>query len=200
MLHLDTADSRLFIFLFVVLALFLFQSFPTVIFRSFDCHSFAMRAFSSLLALGIALPALVAGELSGTVGPTTSHAAKAKVKTCKITDYGGVADGKTDIGTALNDAFTACKSGGVVVIPEGDYAMSTWVKLANGKDWALQLDGTITRTGTDGGNMIMIEHASNFEMFSSTGKGAIQGNGYEFHAKGSTSGPRLLRKSLCLSC
>lgn len=30
-------------------------------------------------------------------------------------------------------------------------------------------------------------------MFSSTGKGAIQGNGYEFHKQGSISGPRILR-------
>jgi rhamnogalacturonan hydrolase len=30
-------------------------------------------------------------------------------------------------------------------------------------------------------------------MFSSTGKGAIQGNGYQIHKTGSTSGPRLLR-------
>lgn len=30
-------------------------------------------------------------------------------------------------------------------------------------------------------------------MFSSTGKGAMQGHGYEFHAEGSISGPRLLR-------
>lgn len=118
-----------------------------------------MHSFSSLLTLAVALPALVAAELSGTVGPTTSHATKAAVKTCDITKYGAVADGKTDISTALNSAFNACKSGGVVVVPTGNYAMSQWVKLANGNNWALQLDGIITRTGTDGGNMIMIEHS-----------------------------------------
>ncbi|KAG9524556.1 Rhamnogalacturonase A, partial [Aureobasidium melanogenum] len=152
-----------------------------------------MHSFSSLLTLAIALPALVAAELSGKVGPTTSHATKAAVKTCDITKYGAVADGKTDISTALNSAFNACKTGGVVIIPAGNYAMSQWVKLASGNNWALQLDGIITRTGTDGGNMIMIEHSDNFEMFSSTGKGAIQGNGYEFHKQGSISGPRILR-------
>lgn len=118
-----------------------------------------MHSFSSLLTLAVALPALVAAELSGKVGPTTSHATKAGVKTCDITKYGAVADGKTDISTALNSAFNACKSGGVVVIPTGNYAMSQWVKLANGNNWALQLDGIITRTGTGGGNMIMIEHS-----------------------------------------
>lgn len=119
-----------------------------------------MCTFSSLLTLAVALPALVVAELSGTVGPTTSHATKAAKKVCDITDYGAVADGKTDISTALNSAFDACKTGGVVVIPTGDFAMSTWVKLANGNDWALQLDGTITRTGTDSGNMIMLEHST----------------------------------------
>jgi rhamnogalacturonan hydrolase len=119
-----------------------------------------MYPFSSLLTFAIALPALVAGELSGKVGPTTSHATKFAKKTCDITKYGAVADGKTDISTALNSAFTACKAGGVVVIPTGNYAMSKWVKLANGNNWALQLDGIITRTGTDAGNMIMIEHSN----------------------------------------
>ncbi|KAK4539712.1 hypothetical protein LTR36_010423 [Oleoguttula mirabilis] len=114
-------------------------------------------------------------------------------KTCDITSYGATADGKTDISTALNEAFTACKSGGVVVIPSGDYALSTWVTLSGGTAWALQLDGIIYRTGTAGGNMIMIEHGSDFELFSSTGKGAIQGYGYTFHVEGSTAGPRLLR-------
>jgi rhamnogalacturonan hydrolase len=123
-------------------------------------HLFTMRSFSSLLTLAIALPALVAGELSGKVGPTTSHATKAAKKTCDITKYGAIADGKTDISTALNSAFTACKTGGVVVIPTGNYAMSKWVKLAGGNGWALQLNGIITRTGTDGGNMIMIEHSN----------------------------------------
>ena len=39
----------------------------------------------------------------------------------------------------------------------------------------------------------MISNADDFEMFSNTGKGAIQGNGYEIHAKGSRNGARLLR-------
>jgi rhamnogalacturonan hydrolase len=122
--------------------------------------SSSMFSVSSLLTLAVALPVLVVGELSGKVGPTTSHATKATKRTCDITKYGAVADGKTDISTALNSAFTACKTGGVVVIPVGNYAMSKWVKLAGGNNWGLQLDGLITRTGTDGGNMIMIEHSN----------------------------------------
>lgn len=41
--------------------------------------------------------------------------------------------------------------------------------------------------------MIMIEHSDDFEFFSSTSAGAIQGLGYEFHKDDNTSGPRLLR-------
>lgn len=98
-----------------------------------------------------ALAPLVVGQLSGSVGPLTSHAAKAAVKTCSVLDYGGVADGTTDIGPAISSAFTACKAGGVVQIPAGNYAMATWVTLSGGNAWALQLDGIISRTGTAGG-------------------------------------------------
>ncbi|TKA64390.1 putative rhamnogalacturonase B [Friedmanniomyces simplex] len=149
-----------------------------------------------LLLASAAFPALVAAQsadITGSVGPLTSVATKKAVKTCDITNYGAKADGETDISSAVTAAFTACKSGGVVVIPSGDYALGTWVTLSGGNAWALQLDGTIYRTGTAGGNMIMIEHSTDFELFSSTGKGAVQGYGYEFHKKGDTSGPRLLR-------
>lgn len=60
----------------------------------------------------LALPALVSAQLSGTVGPTTSTAAKAAVKICNILDYGGVASATTDNGAALLAAWTACISGG----------------------------------------------------------------------------------------
>ncbi|KAK3068080.1 hypothetical protein LTR53_014627 [Teratosphaeriaceae sp. CCFEE 6253] len=155
-----------------------------------------MRSPLLLLLASAVLPALVAAQsadITGTVGPLTSVAAKKAVKTCDITAYGATADGKTDISTALTAAFTACKSGGVVVIPAGDFALGAWVSLSGGKAWALQLDGIIYRTGTAGGNMIMIQHTSDFELFSSTSKGAMQGYGYEFHKDGNTKGPRLLR-------
>lgn len=41
--------------------------------------------------------------------------------------------------------------------------------------------------------MFMIEHSSDFELFSSTSRGAVQGSGYEFHSQGSLDGPRILR-------
>ncbi|KAJ4342790.1 hypothetical protein N0V95_006884 [Ascochyta clinopodiicola] len=71
--------------------------------------------------------------------------------------------------------------------------MATWSSLNHGKGVALQLDGIINRTGTAGGTMVVIENSSDIEFFSSTGKGAMQGNGYIFHQSGSLSGPRLVR-------
>ena len=147
---------------------------------------FILSLVSSFVAVSLA-------QLTASVGPLTSIASKAAVKTCSVLDYGAKADKSTDLGPPLVAAFQACKSGGLVVVPSGDYAISTWATLNGGSAWALQLDGTIYRTGTAGGNMIFIEHTSDFELFSSTGKGAFQGNGYIFHQSGSLSGPRILR-------
>lgn len=151
-----------------------------------------MLAFLASLIVPAGLVIAQSADLQGTVGSLTSVADKKATKTCDITDYGATADGKTDISTALTDAYDACKTGGVIVIPEGDYALETWVTLTGGSAWALQLDGTIYRTGTDEGNMIFIEHTSDFELFSSTGAGTMQGYGYKLHSDGA-SGPRLLR-------
>ena len=164
------------------------------------CHSFHFLLSTMLstftYALFLAISTLVVAQsanVEGIVGPLTSIKTKRATKTCRITDYGAKADGKSDISTALNDAFNACKAGGIVIVPSGSYALQNWVTFSGGNGWAFQLDGVITRTGTAGGNMIFIEHGSDFEMFSRSGKGAIQGNGYEFHIDGSLSGPRLLR-------
>lgn len=129
---------------------------------------------SILLSAIALLPATIA-QLSGSVGPTTKTSAKRAIKTCDVTNYGAKADKKTDIGPPLASAWAACQNGGIVVIPKGDYAMNTWVTLKNGKGVGIQLDGVIYRTGTAGGNMIMIRDTNDFEFFSSTGKGAIQG-------------------------
>ncbi|KAF7950235.1 hypothetical protein EAE96_007526 [Botrytis aclada] len=148
--------------------------------------------FSTLSALAaIVLPALVSAQLTGSVGPLTSRASKA-TKICNVLDYGGKASKTSDIGPALTSAFAACKTGGTVYVPPGDYGMTTWVTLSGGSAWALKLDGIIYRVNGDDGNMIMIKHTTDFEMYSSTSAGAIQGNGYEYH-KSSTYGPRLLR-------
>lgn len=126
------------------------------------------------------------------IGPLTTSDSKWATKVCDITDYGAVADGATDAGPAILAAFNACSSGGVVNIPLGTFALATWVTLSGGKAWAINLEGIIVRTGTAGGNMIYIEHSTDFEIYSSRGKGAIQGYGYQFHSQG-TYGPRILR-------
>ncbi|PSK36693.1 hypothetical protein B9Z65_1876 [Elsinoe australis] len=152
-----------------------------------------MRCFSSLLAAATLLSSLVEAQLAGSVGPTTTTAAKRAKKVCSVLDNGGKADGKTDVGPAITKAFNACKTGGIVLIPAGNYALNSWVSLSGGAGWALQLDGVINRTGTAKGNMIFVQHTSDFEFFSSTGKGAVQGNGYVFHKTGDISGARILR-------
>ncbi|CAG7986486.1 unnamed protein product [Penicillium salamii] len=148
--------------------------------------------FSSAIAIGLA-PLFASAYLSGSVGPTTSIATKNNNKICNVLDYGAKADKKTDVGAAITSAWADCKDGGVVYIPSGDYAFESWVRLTGGSSCAIQLDGILYRTGTEGGNMIMIEHTKDFELFSSTSKGAVQGYGYEYHKEGSSSGARILR-------
>jgi rhamnogalacturonan hydrolase len=112
---------------------------------------------------------------------------------CNINSYGAKPGKGGDIGPALMAAFNACKTGGTIVIPPGDWGISTWANFNGGGHYAIQWDGTIHRNGGGGGNMIMVQHADDVEIFSSTGHGAFQGNGYEYHAKGSIQGPRILR-------
>ncbi|KAF4439128.1 murein transglycosylase [Fusarium acutatum] len=150
-------------------------------------HSF----FSALIAVGSALQA--AAQLNGKVGPLTTASAKAAIKTCNIVDYGAKANAKTDNGPAIQKAWNDCRTGGgEVYVPEGDYGMGTWVTLTSSKPMSFRLDGIIYRIGTDGGNMFMFKHLEDFELYSSTSKGAIQGYGYEFHKK-DEYGPRILR-------
>ncbi|KAH6680504.1 pectin lyase fold/virulence factor [Halenospora varia] len=149
--------------------------------------------FSTLSILaGALLSGFATAQLSGTVGPTTTTAHKAATKVCNILNYGGVASKTTDNGPAIASAWAACKSGGQVYIPAGDYGLATWVTLTGGTAVSINLDGILYRTGTGSGNMIFVEHTTDFEMYSSTSKGAVQGYGYTFHKEG-TYGPRILR-------
>lgn len=61
----------------------------------------------------LALAGSALAQLSGTVGPTTTTAAKTAKMVCNVLDYGAVADKSTDLGAALVKAWTACASGGV---------------------------------------------------------------------------------------
>ena len=144
---------------------------------------FANMLYSSFSILFLAIAAGVDAQLSGRVGPLTTAAKKASTKTCNVLNYGAKADGATDLGPALSSAWNDCKTGGLVYIPPGTYAMATWVSLNSGSASAIQLDGTIVRTGTAGGNMISINHCSDFEFFSGNSKGAMQGYGYQYISK-----------------
>ncbi|KAI1493195.1 rhamnogalacturonase a precursor [Biscogniauxia mediterranea] len=153
----------------------------------------ALAASTAMLLL-LSQPAL--GQLSGTVGPTTSSAAKAAVKVCNIMDYGGTASATADNGAAITAAWNDCKAGGQVYIPAGDYGLATWLELKNGRGVSINLEGVIYRTGTAGGNMILVRDSSDFELYSANAQGAVQGFGYEFH-KDNTYGPRILRLYKC---
>ena len=115
--------------------------------------------FKALCILAAALPSFVSAQLAAgyQLGPLTTSDAKWAVKVCNVLNYGAVADygsGNTDLGPALLAAFNACKTGGVVEIPLGSYAMATWVTLSGGTAWGINFEGTIYRTGTAGGTMI----------------------------------------------
>ncbi len=87
-----------------------------------------------------------------------------------------------------------------VYIPSGNYGLGTFVALTGGTAVSIRLDGIIYRIGqaspwlsgrivlivtrtTASGNMILIENTTDFELYSSTSKGAIQGYGYVFHSR-----------------
>lgn len=57
--------------------------------------------------------------------------------------------GMKDIGPAIQSAFNNCvtkNKGSTLYIPAGNYNMATWVTLNGASQWALQLDGVISRT------------------------------------------------------
>ncbi|EIM85320.1 rhamnogalacturonase [Stereum hirsutum FP-91666 SS1] len=137
----------------------------------------------------LAFTGFVQGQLTGSTGPTTPLSSK--TVTCSVLDYGGSV-GSSDIGPAILEAFENCvlkNSGAVLYVPAGNYNMKTWVTLTGGTKWAFRLDGLITRASTTSGNMFAIENAEDFEMYSSTSAGGIQGLGYQCR----NAGPRLLR-------
>ncbi|KAG9008468.1 hypothetical protein FRB94_013192 [Tulasnella sp. JGI-2019a] len=148
------------------------------------------RLLATLLASSTSVMAAVQWPLTAAVGPTTTTAAK-KAVVCNVLNYGGTI-GSSDIGPAILSAFTNCvkkATTATLYIPPGSYSMATWVTLDAGTHWAFQLDGVITRTSTTTGHMIIIQNAVDFEFFSSTSAGAIQGAGYLCR----NAGPRLLR-------
>ncbi|KAH8892736.1 rhamnogalacturonase rhgA [Thozetella sp. PMI_491] len=150
-----------------------------------------MLTFVGLLAVA-EFALLATAQLTGPVGPSSSTSTRKATKTCNILDYGGQASKTFDNAQAITSAWAACASGGELLIPEGDFGLSTWISVKNAKNMNFNLEGTIHRTGTAGGNMIFMRNVQNFEFYSANSKGAIQGYGYEFH-KDNTYGPRILR-------
>lgn len=54
-------------------------------------------------------------------------------------------------------------------------------ELGNRLSLGVSMSIYLLRGRTAGGNMIFVQHSTDFEMYSSTSKGAIQGYGYVFH-------------------
>lgn len=146
---------------------------------------------SSKLLLTSALWGVAQSQLSGSVGPLTSYKTKANIKICDVTDYDD--NVSSDIGPALVDAWGDCADGGLVYIPPGTYDMVTCVELKDGQSVAVQLDGIIRRSDdADCSHMIMFRGCNDFEFFSGTSKGAMQGYGYKYLQNGEY-GPRFFR-------
>ncbi|KAH9923923.1 rhamnogalacturonase [Epithele typhae] len=157
--------------------------------RILHCALSAVMGLKSLLA-SLLLISAASAQLSGRVGPTSSLSSKQST-ICNVLDYGG-SIGSSDIGPAINSAFTNCvlkHSGSTLYVPAGNYNMQTWVTLTGGTKWAFRLDGLISRTSTTHGNMIAIVNASDFEFYSANSAGGIQGYGYQCR----NNGPRLVR-------
>ncbi|GMG21110.1 unnamed protein product [Ambrosiozyma monospora] len=126
--------------------------------------------------------------VAGSVGPLTSLSEKSNI--CDITKYGAVAGNKTDISTAITNAFNECvlkTSGSTLRIPEGNWLLTKPVVLNGGTKWAFQIQGLITCaystsawSASTYNTAIVIKNANDFEMYSDNGLGAIQGNGYVY--------------------
>ena len=145
---------------------------------------------AALLVLGVllvreshALLRALSRQDVSSAGPATSLASKRAQKVCTVA--AGV-----DLGTSLPRAWDECKSGGVIVIPEGTHAMNSPVKLSDGSGVALQIDGIIDVHNPANQAAIEISGTSDLEIFSSTGRGGLQGNGYLRRRDASTAGTK----------
>ncbi|KAJ0416568.1 pectin lyase fold/virulence factor [Aspergillus carlsbadensis] len=149
-----------------------------------------MRGYT--YALAALAPIFAQAQLSGSVGPLVDYTTKAKHKTCDVTDYGAVADGKKDIGNAILSAWKDCAAGGLIYIPPGEYSLKQELVLSGGKSTAIQLDGVISRGFDSDYQLFLIRDSKDFEFFSGNSKGAIQGYGYKYLRHGKY-GARLFR-------
>ncbi|KAG9095122.1 hypothetical protein FRC06_010098 [Ceratobasidium sp. 370] len=176
--------------------------------------------FSSISVPFLAfLAGVCQAQHSGHVGPTVP--ATSKMYECNVLNYGANADNATDIGPAITSAFKNCvlkNPNSRLIVPAGNYLLSSTVSLNAGSDWAFQLDGLITLdysayvSGKLAGNAIIFQRMNEFEVYSSNGKGAMYfvefldttnthtrnaGQGYIYRMRpnqdGRSTWPRLLR-------
>ena len=157
-----------------------------------------MRSFFQSLALFNCGFGIFAGATSlspRALGATTPLSSKSAL--CNILNYGGVADGKTDVSTAITNTFNQCVKGkaATLYIPGGSYSIAKGVTLSGASGWAFRLDGLITlaQNGAFGGNAIVIKNGNDIEFYSSNNKGAINGQGYLTRKVQGTQNARLLR-------
>ena len=91
-------------------------------------HSFVQRISSAKMRGLLLFSSLLAAVVNATViakrsvGASTPLSSKSKI--CNVLDYGGIADGKTDLSTAIRSAFTKCVSGNAATlyVPAGKYS------------------------------------------------------------------------------
>ncbi|KAJ1302855.1 hypothetical protein OPQ81_003157 [Rhizoctonia solani] len=160
-----------------------------------------------LASVAALLVGVCQAQHNGHVGPTVP--ATSKMYECNVLKYGAKADNATDIGPAIKSAFSNCivkNPNSRLIVPEGNYLLSSTVLLNGGNNWAFQLDGLITVdysayvSGAVSGNALVFQRMNEFELYSSNGKGAIQGQGYLYRLRPNQDGrsgwPRLLRLNI----
>lgn len=84
-------------------------------------------------------------QLTGPVGPTTPLSLK--THQCNILDYGAKNENSTNVVDVIGKTCKSCvlhTPANRLVVPGGNYLIKRSVMLANGTNWATQLDGIIT--------------------------------------------------------
>jgi len=126
-------------------------------------------------------------------------------KTCSVLDYGGKADGATDVGPAMLNAYKNCVAqnpGSTLLVPSGQFLLNSNVALG-GSGYTVQIDGTITIAFNTklAGTMIQWNHCDSITV---KGSGKILGQGSLWRPNGDLSKypsrPRLLRFENCNNC
>ncbi|EPQ27805.1 uncharacterized protein PFL1_04550 [Pseudozyma flocculosa PF-1] len=122
-------------------------------------------------------------------------------KVCNIVDYG--AKGSADIGPAITKAFQQCVMAGgsankVLLIPQGNWVLSSHVRLDKGTDYTFQWDGQVTLPHDEsigGGAMVTFGYSQRMLL---KGRGKFIGGGVNWRANGlNNNRPRLINFFKC---